>query len=94
MTKDEYRDMFSGLGFYSIKLGHTLKHANLIPSLYFNHSHGLVSFVGYVKDDQRFPHRLWERIAPQKAKDNKPHLITIVPKHGKEREAFVELLGG
>ena len=94
MTKDEYIDLFKALGFYSIELRKTLKHTTPIPSLYFNHIDGQVSFVGRAREEQMFPGRLWDRLPPQQKKDNVPRLITIVPKHGKEREAFVELLGG
>ena len=94
MTLQGYFALFEDLGFHNVKVWQTLKHWKEMPSLYFNHSYGLVSFVGYTKDEQRFPPRLWERIAPQKGKDDKPRYITIVPKSGKEREAFVDLLNG
>ena len=94
MTWDEYVHMFNALGFYSIELRKTLKHAKSIPSLYFNHINRRVSFVGRVREEQRFPPRLWDRIPPQQKKDEVPRLITIVPKPGKEREAFVDLLSG
>ena len=71
-----------------------LKHKGiLLPSLYFNRNKdGVVYFVGYKSDDQRYPARLWKRLPPQKGKDKKPNLVTIVPKVGREREAFMELL--
>lgn len=94
MTKDEYIRLFNALGFYGIELRKTLKHMKPLPSLYFNHIDGQVSFVGRAREEQRFPSRLWDKIPPQQKKDNVPRLITIVPKPGKEREAFVDLLNG
>ena len=92
MNKEEYIDLFQGLGFYNIEIYKTLKHRKPIPSLYFNHRYGLVSFVAYTQDEYHFPAHTWERIPPQKKKDDKPNLITVVPKAGREREAFRALL--
>ena len=92
MNKDEYTTLFQELGFYDIEVGKTLKHRRPLPSLYFNCRYGSVSFVGYVKDQHRYGSGLWDRIPPQKNKDDLPKLITIVPKLGREREAFEELL--
>ena len=92
MNKEEYTALFRGLGFYDIEIGKTLKHRKPIPSLYFNCRYDSVSFVGYVKDEHRYDPGLWNRISPQKKKDDMPKLITIIPKLGRERKAFEELL--
>ncbi len=92
MNKEEYIDLFRALGFHNIEIYKTLKHRKPISSLYFNHKYGFVSFVAYAQDEHRFPAHLWERIPPQKKKDDKPNLITIVPKAGRERQAFEDLL--
>ena len=92
MNKEGYTDLFRGLGFYDIEVGKTLKHRKPIPSLYFNCRYGSVSFVGYEKDRHRYDSSLWNRIPPEKKKDDKPGRMTIVPKTGREREAFEELL--
>ena len=94
MTKDEYFRLFNALGFYGIVLRKTLKHTKPFPSLYFNHINGQVSFVARTREEQAFPSHLWDRIPPQQKKDDVPRLITIVPKPGKETEAFVDLLNG
>ena len=92
MNKEEYIDLLQALGFHNIEVYKTLKHRKPIPSLYFNHRYGLISFVAYVQDEYRFPAHLWERIPPEKKKDDKPNLITMVPKAGRERQAFEDLL--
>ena len=92
MSKEEYTDLFGGLGFHDIEIGKTLKHRKLIPSLYFNCRYDFVSFVGYEKDRYRYDSGLWNRIPPEKEKDDKPRLVTVVPTAGREQEAFEEIL--
>ena len=92
LSKDEYARLFRRLGFFNIETGKTLKHRRPIPSLYFNCRYGAVSFVVYTKDEHRFHPNLWDQLPPQKRKDAKHNLMTIVPKNGREREAFEELL--
>ena len=96
MTKNEYIHMFNVLGFQTFTLGKLLRHPNGIPapSLYFNDIKGRVSFAARVDQEQHYPLRLWDRLPPQQGVDNKPTLITVVPKSGKEWEAFCELLAG
>ena len=97
MAADGYRELFRSLGFHEKERPNddrTLKHKKkAVPSLYFNRSGGLVCFVGYLSDEHRYPASLWDRIPPRKRTDDKPSLITIVPKAGKEEEAFAALLG-
>ncbi len=92
MTKEEYVDLLRTMGFHSIEVGKTLKHRRTIPSLYFNCRYGQVSFVGYRRDEHRYDADLWSQMPAQKKKDDNPRLITIVPRRGRERDAFVELL--
>ena len=98
MDAGRYIELFRELGFHNKEKPNDsklLKHkTKFIPSLYFNRSgHGLVYFVGYTQDEYRFPLHLWERRCPQKGKDDKPNLVTLVPQAGREREAFEDLLG-
>ena len=51
-----------------------------------------MSFVAYRKDKHRYRPKLWDQLPPQKKKDAKHNLMTIVPKVGKEQEAFEEIL--
>ena len=92
LSKDEYTRLFWRLGFFDIETGKTLKHRRPIPSLYFNCRYGAVSFVVYTKDEHRYHPNVWDQLPPQKRKDAKHNLMTIVPKSGREREAFEELL--
>ncbi|MCE2469001.1 MAG: hypothetical protein J4F32_00495 [Dehalococcoidia bacterium] len=96
MPWDEYVCMFKGLGFQSFKLGRLLRHSNGMPPphLYFNDLKGRVSFAARASQGQYYSARLWDRLPPQQEADNQPRLITVVPKSGKEREAFVDLLNG
>ena len=92
LAKEEYTDLFRRLGFYDIETGKTLKHQKPIPSIYFNCRYGAVSFVAYRRDKHRYRPKLWDQLPPQKKKDAKHNLMTIVPKVGKEQEAFEEIL--
>lgn len=90
--EEQYIDLFRELGFYDINTGKTLKHRKSIPSIYFNSRYGTVFFVVYAKDKHRFHSSLWKQIPPQRRKDAKPKFLTVVPRDGKEREAFKQLL--
>ena len=92
LSKEQYTDVFGELGFYDISTGKTLKHQKAIPSIYFNSKYGAVFFVVYAKDKHRFQSSLWKQIPPQRRKDAKPKLITVVPRDGKELEAFKQVL--
>lgn len=96
MTNDEYLCLFLNLGFRNIRQGKLLRHPNGMPppSLYFNNIKGRISFAGYANQEQYYLRGLWDRLPPQQERDNEPRYITIVPKCGKEREAFVDLLNG
>ena len=93
-SKEQFTDLFRELGFHNIESRKTLKHRRPIPSLYFNNNReGAVYFTGYKKDQYRYPDHLWIPLPPQQDKDMRPSLITVIPKAGKEREAFRALLG-
>ena len=94
LSKEAYTDLLQELGFYDVRVGRTLKHPESIPSIYFNSRYGFVYFVAYVKDRERYRPSLWRLIAPRRQRDNRNNLITIVPRAGREREAFEELLAG
>ena len=94
MTKEQYIELFLGLGFYNIEIAHTLKHRRSIPSLYFNSNREVgVYFTGYPYDRHTFSRLLWDDVPAHlvKKKDVPGH-INIVPKAGRERAAFMELL--
>ena len=92
LDREEYTILFRKLGFYAIETGKTLKHRKPMPSIYFNCRYGKVSFVVYKKDEHRYPPDLWNQVPPQKMKDAKHNLMTVVPKVGREQDAFEQLL--
>ena len=92
LSKEQYTNVFRELGFHDISTGKTLKHWKSIPSIYFNSKYGAVFFVVYTKDKHRFHSSLWKQIPPQRRKDAKPKFVTVVPRDGKELEAFKQLL--
>ncbi len=96
MTNDEYLCMFLNMGFRNIMQGRLLRHPKGMPSpyLYFNNIKGRVSFAARANEEQYYPPRLWDRLPPQQEADKHPRLTTVVPKSGKEWEAFCELLAG
>ena len=94
LSVEEYTSLFQRLGLYDVKVGRTLKHREPIPSIYFNCRYGAVFFVAYRKDEPRYHRDLWDQIPPQKRRDAKHNLITILPRSGKEHDAFSQLLGG
>ena len=93
LSVEEYTSLFQRLGFYDVKVGMTLKHREPIPSIYFNCRYGAVSFVAYRKDEPHYHPDLWDQTSPQKRRDAKHNLITILPRPGKEDDAFSQLLG-
>ena len=92
LNKEGYTNLFRRLGFYDIETGKTLKHRKPTPSIYFNCRYGSVSFVVHKKDEHRYHPDLWDQIPPQKKKDAKHNRMTVVPRVGREQEAFEELL--
>ena len=92
LSKEQYISLFRDLSFYDISAGKTLKHQVPIPSIYFNCKYGVVSFVVYTKDKHRFSPNLWKQIAPQRRKDAKAKLMTVLPRAGREYEAFKQIL--
>ena len=94
LSREEYIRLFRRLGFHDIRVGRTLKHREPMPSIYFNCRYGEVSFVAYQKDHNRYSPDMWDRIPPQKKKDARVNLMTIVPRAGKEESAFRHLLSG
>ena len=82
------------LGFGNIEVGRVLRHATPIPSLYYNRDQqGVVYFTGRKKDLGRYSSSVWVQVEPRQKKDRKPELITMRLRQGKERAAFVSLLG-
>ena len=49
-------------------------------------------FVAYLKDRERFPPGLWRLVRPRRSKDDQDNLITIIPRIGREWDAFEQLL--
>ncbi len=94
LSKEAYTALFQQLGFYDIKVGRTLKHPEPIPSIYFNSRYRVVYFVAYVKDRSRFRPGLWRLIRPRRMREDRENLITIVPRAGREWDAFEQLLAG
>ena len=97
MNAEGYVQIFNALDFYGVNGpndGKLLRHKHRpIPRLYFNRNRaGDIYFVGYLDEESRFPRQHWDRIPPQKGKDDKPNLITIVPKAGRERASIADLL--
>ena len=92
LSREGYVSLFRRLGFRDVRVGRTLKHRGPVPSVYFNCRYGVVSFVAYAKDGHRFCLDFWDRIPPKKRSDAKNNLITVVPRAGKEQDAFEHLL--
>ena len=92
LSKEQYTDVFKELGFYDISTGKTLKHQKSIPSIYFNSRYDSVFFLVYARDKHRFHSSLWKQIPPQRRKDAEPKFLTVVPRDGKELEAFKQVL--
>lgn len=94
LSKEAYTGLFQRLGFYDIKVGRTLKHPEPIPSIYFNSRYGVVYFVAYLKDRERFRPGLWRLVRPRRSKEDRNNLITIVPRAGREWDAFEQIITG
>ncbi|MCY4652540.1 MAG: tetratricopeptide repeat protein [Dehalococcoidia bacterium] len=94
LSKEAYTDMFQRLGFYDIKVGRTLKHPEPLPSIYFNSRYGVVYFVAYAKDRERFRPGFWRLVRPRRTREDQDNLITVVPKAGREWDAFERILAG
>lgn len=93
MNSEAYIVIFQELGFHDIDLRKKLKHPRLRPTLYFNRSRDkLVYFTIYTKDADCFKANLWDFIAPQQKKDDRPSLKTVTPKKGMEEQAFRDIL--
>ena len=91
MAAEEYIELFRTLGFTRAILGEPLRHPDRrFPELRFERSdEGGIYFRAYERDRGRFSDALWERHDPQN--DDDP-LVRLVPKPGKESEAFKRLL--
>ncbi len=50
-------------------------------------------FFAHRRDKLHFDNDLWVFLPPQQKKDAVPSLITVLPKAGKEKDAFEGLLG-
>jgi len=87
--------MLRELGFGNIEVGRVLRHTTApIPSLYYNRDReGVVYFTGRKKDLGRYSAVVWVQVEPRQKKDRKPDLINMRLRQGKERAAFVSLLG-
>ena len=99
INAEGYIELLSSLGYLRKQRpndGRLLRHKEkTIPRLYFNMSRERRAyFVGYKTEEHYLPASLWERLSPQKKTDDRPDLMTIVPRAGREREAFGELLNG
>ena len=88
-----YEAMFRALGFTSFASHKKLQHPALRITLYFNRNRsGSVSFAVYSRDRDWFRPALWEVVPARQKKDEAPARQTVVPKTGREREAFRDLL--
>ena len=94
LSKEAYAEMFQRLGFYDIKVGRTLKHPEPIPSIYFHSRYGVVYFVAYAKDRERFRPGFWRLVRPRRRREDQDNLITIVPRAGREWDALEQILAG
>lgn len=93
MSIKSYEALFRSLGFTSFESHKKLQHPKLRITLYFNRNRaGDVSFAVYAKDADWFRPELWEQRAARQKKDEDPRLRTVVPRAGREREAFSDLL--
>lgn len=92
--ESQYRQAFRALGYADTGMWKVMKHSTTaVPSMYFNRSaSGRISFVVHSKDFAFFQPDLWKVIGPEKSKDDKPDLMTLVPVAGSEVQAFQSLL--
>lgn len=106
MNRDQYIEMFEQVGFYcqdrygnqhpvatAYNTGRRLRHRPVdLPTIYFNGNEHGVYFVVKVEDSIHFSTLPWGRIDPQKPSDDTPTFMTLVPRAGRERQAFDELV--
>lgn len=89
-----YEVLFRNLGFSSFESHKKLRHPDLAITLYFNRDKaGFVWFAVRAKDFDAYKPTLWDAIPPPQKKDAVPSIRTVVPKAGKEEQAFRDLLG-
>ena len=94
MSGRAYEELFRQLGFHHVEKRKTLKHPELSSSIYFNRTiDDEVYFTGYLRDESLYSDELWQFLLAKQKKDDRAQLITLVPIAGKEREAFLSLLG-
>ncbi len=94
MNSDAYFMIFRELGFHDIELRKKLKHRRGVPTVYFNRQlGGKVYFAIMAKERDMFRDNLWVFIDACQKKDDKPNIRTVVPKIGKERLAFADIIG-
>lgn len=94
MNESAYLSLFRDLGFLGFEKRKLLRHRRSLPSVYFNVSRlGMVYFVARASQRGAFARELWTEIEAQQKKDDVPNLITLVPRTGREREAFSSLIG-
>ena len=93
MNPTAYATLFRELGFQRWEHRKKLRHKSLDVTLYFNcRRDGFVWFTAYSRDRAQFADAFWQSVpAPQK-KDARPDLCTLVPRPGRERAAFEDLL--
>ncbi len=97
MTKEEYVDIFLGVGILNWEKPNTGRKARhrrkSLPTLYWNHSRSGGSYFTTYKDHEgHFSHQYWNHIPARKNTDDVPRVITIVPRAGIERKAFEDFL--
>ena len=80
MNEPGYLALFGELHFSRIQKRALLKHPRGLPALYFNAS-------------PCFRGGSLGVIGPQQKKDDTPRLMTLVPRRGRERKAFVSVIG-
>jgi hypothetical protein len=94
MNVAAYEALFRRLGFSSFESHKKLRHPDLPMTVYFNRDRrGFVWFAVMAKDIDRFDADLWNSIPPPQRKDRDPSIRTVVPKAGREAEAFRMLIG-
>ena len=101
MTAEEWMELFlrPHIGIKAkIRCVPRLRCSRTSLRLYFNSIHRVgVYFTAYFNEwdsRDRYPYRLWATIDPRlvKDKDKDPKHINVVPWHGMEEEAFIDLL--
>lgn len=94
MNESGFVALFQELGFIPTAKRALLRHPRGLPSIYFNVSRqGTVYFAVRAAHRQAFSRDLWSQIPPQQKKDDHPNLVTLIPREGREREAFASIVG-